>query len=95
MSLTKYLKRANYAFLLTEYEKQRLAYCDYEVPMRDMLLQVAYMQPLLLNRGKNIFAYLGLSALGGYEELNEEKSLLLEWGYTSWPLTACLWWGGA
>lgn len=26
--------------------------------------------------GKNIFAYLGLSALGGYEELNEEKPLL-------------------
>ena len=44
--------------------------------MRDMLLQLGYMQPLLSDRGKNIFAYLGLSALGGYEELNEEKSLL-------------------
>ena len=43
----KYLKRANYAFLLTEYEELRLAYCDYEVPMRDMLLRVVYMQPLL------------------------------------------------
>lgn len=73
---TKYLKRANYAFFLAEYEKQRLAYRDYEVPMRDMLLQVGYIQPLLSNRGRNIFAYLGLSALGGYEELNEEKSLL-------------------
>ena len=34
------------------------------------------MQPLFSDRGKNIFTYLGLSALGGYEELNEEKSLL-------------------
>ena len=76
VSLTKYLKRANYAFLLAEYEEQRLAYRDYEVPMRDVLLQVGYMQPLLSDRGKNIFAYLGLSALGGYEGLNEEKPLL-------------------
>lgn len=76
VSLTKYLKRASYAFLLAEYEVQRLAYRDYEVPMRDVLLQVGYMHPLLSDRGKNIFIYLGLSALGGYEELNEEKSLL-------------------
>ena len=44
--------------------------------MRDVLLQLGYMQPLLSDRGKNIFIYLGASALGGYEELNEEKSLL-------------------
>ena len=34
------------------------------------------MHLLFSDRGKNIFTYLGLSALGGYEELNEEKSLL-------------------
>ena len=76
VSLTQYLKRANYAFLLGEYEEQRLTYRAYEVPMCDILLQVGYMHPLLSDRGKNIFTYLGLSALGGYEELNEEKSLL-------------------
>lgn len=76
VSLTKYLKRASYAFLLAEYEELRLAYCGYEVPMRDVLLQLGYMQPLLSDRGKNIFTCLGLSALGGYEELNEEKSSL-------------------
>lgn len=38
VSLTKYLKRANYAFLLAEYEEQRLTYRAYEVPMRDVLL---------------------------------------------------------
>ena len=76
VSLTKYLKRASYAFLMAEYEEQRLAYRDYEVPMRDVLLQVGYMQPILSDRGKNIFAYLGISALGGYEALNEERSLL-------------------
>lgn len=43
VSLTRYLKRASYAFLLAEYEEQRLAYRDYEVPMRDVLLQLGYM----------------------------------------------------
>ena len=71
-----YLKRASYAFLLAEYEEQRLAYRDYDVPMRDMLLQLGYMHPLLSDRGKNIFTYLGLSALGGYEEVNEGQMLL-------------------
>lgn len=76
VSLTKYLKRENYAFISAEYEEQSLPYRTYQVPMRDMLLQVGYMQPILSDRGKNIFAYLGISALGGYEELNEEKFLL-------------------
>ncbi len=76
VSLTKYLKRENYAFLSAEYEEQSLPYRTYQVPMRDMLLQVGYMQPILSDRGKNIFTYLGISALGGYEELGEEKSLL-------------------
>lgn len=76
VSLTKYLKRENYAFISAEYEEQSLPYRTYQVPMRDMLLQVGYMQPILSDRGKNIFAYLGISALGGYEELGEEKSLL-------------------
>lgn len=76
VSLTKYLKRENYAFLSAEYEEQRLPYRSYQVPLRDMLLHIGYMQPILSDRGKNIFFYGGLSALGGYEELNGEKSLL-------------------
>lgn len=44
--------------------------------MRDVLLQLGYIQSLLSDRGKNIFIYLGVSAIGGYEELNKEKSLL-------------------
>lgn len=76
VSLTKYLRRENYAFLSAEYEEQSLPYRSYQVPLRDMLLQVGYMQPILSDRGKNIFVYAGVSALGGYEELNDEKPLL-------------------
>lgn len=76
VSLTKYLKRENYAFLSFEYEEQSLPYRTYQVPLRDMILQVGYMQPILSDRSKNIFVYAGVSALGGYEELNDEKPLL-------------------
>lgn len=76
LSLTHYFKRANYAFVTAEYEQQSLPYRTYFVPLRDALLHIGYMQPILSDRGKNIFGYLGVSALGGYEELNEEKKLL-------------------
>jgi hypothetical protein len=76
VSITRYLKRENYAFVLAEYEQQALPYRTYCVPMREALLHLGYMQPILSDRGKNIFGYLGLSALCGYEELNDGKPLL-------------------
>ena len=76
VSLTRYLKRENYAFVLAEYEQQNMPYRAYEVKLKDALLQVGYMLPLLSDRGKNVFLYGGISALGGYEELNEDKKLL-------------------
>ena len=44
--------------------------------LKDALLQVGYMHPILSDNGKNVFLYGGISALGGYEELNEDKELL-------------------
>ena len=76
VSLTRYLKRENYAFALAEYEQQNMPYREYEVKLKDTLLQVGYMHPILSDNGKNVFLYGGISALGGYEELNEDKKLL-------------------
>ena len=76
MSLTRYLKRENYAFVLAEYEQQNMPYRSYNVKLKDVLLQVGYMHPVLSDRGKNVFLYGGISALGGYEQLNEDKKLL-------------------
>lgn len=76
VSLTRYLERANYVFVGIEYEQQNLTYRSYNIPMRDVLLQMGYMHPILSDRGKNVFLYGGISALGGYEELNEDKKLL-------------------
>ena len=76
VSLTRYLGRANYVFVGIEYEQQNLTYRSYNIPMRDVLLQMGYMHPILSDRGKNVFLYGGISALGGYEELNEDKKLL-------------------
>jgi len=53
-----------------------MPYRSYNVKLKDALLQVGYMHPVLSDRGKNVFLYGGISALGGYEQLNEDKKLL-------------------
>ena len=76
ISLTRYLKRENYTFVGVEYEQQNMPYRSYNVKLKDALLQVGYMHPVLSDRGKNVFLYGGISVLGGYEQLNEDKKLL-------------------
>ena len=76
LSLTRYLKRENYAFMGMEYEQQNMPYQDYNVKLKDALLHLGYMHPILSDNGKNVFFYGGISALGGYEELNEDKQFL-------------------
>ena len=76
ISLPRYLKKENYTFVMAEYEQQNMPYRSYNVKLKDALLQVGYMHPILSDKGKNAFLYAGISALGGYEELNEDKKLL-------------------
>ena len=76
VSLTRYLKRENYTFVGVEYEQQNMPYRDYGVKLKDALLHLGYMHPILSDNGKNVFFYGGISALGGYEQLNEDKKLL-------------------
>ena len=76
ISLTRYLKRENYTFVGVEYEQQKMPYRSYNVKLKDALLQVGYMHPIVSDNGKNVFLYGGISALGGYEQLNEDKKLL-------------------
>ena len=76
VSLTRYLKRENYSFVRVEYEQQNMPYRSYNVNLKDALLQVGYMHQILSDNGKNVFLYGGISALGGYEEINEDQKLL-------------------
>ena len=64
-SLTRSLGRENYTFVMAEYEQQNMPYRDYNVKLKDALLQVGYMHPVLSDNGKNVFLYAGISALGG------------------------------
>ena len=75
-SLTRYLGRENYTFVMAEYEQQNMPYRSYNVKLKDALLHLGYMHPIVSDNGKNVFLYGGISALGGYEELNEDKKLL-------------------
>ena len=64
--LSHYLKRDKYTFVSAGYEQQALSYRSYQVPLRDYLVQMGYAHPLLSDKGKNVFFYLGTSALVGY-----------------------------
>ena len=75
-SLTRYLGRENYTFVMAEYEQQNMPYRSYDVKLKDALLHLGYMHPIVSDNGKNVFLYGGISALGGYEQLNEDKKLL-------------------
>ena len=75
-SLTRYLKKENYTFVEVEYEQQNMPYRSYNVKLKDALLHLGYMHPIVSDNGKNVFLYGGISALGGYEQLNEDKKLL-------------------
>ena len=76
ISLPRYLKKENYTFVMAEYEQQNMPYRSYNVKLKDALLQVGYMHPILSDNGKNVLLYSGISVLGGYEEINEDQKLL-------------------
>ena len=76
VSLSHYLKRGKYTFLSAGYEQQALSYRSYQVPLRDYLVQMGYAHPLLSDKGKNVFFYLGTSAVAGYEDINKGEKLL-------------------
>ena len=76
LSLSHYLKRGKYTFVSAGYEQQALSYRSYQVPLRDYLVQMGYAHPLLSDKGKNVFFYLGTSAVAGYEDINKGEKLL-------------------
>ena len=76
LSLSHYLKRGKYTFVSAGYEQQALSYRSYQVPLRDYLVQMGYAHPLLSDKGKNVFLYLGTSAVAGYEDINKGEKLL-------------------
>ena len=76
ISFPRYLKKENYTFVMAEYEQQNMPYRSYIVKLKDALLQVGYMHPILSDNGKNVLLYGGISVLGGYEEINEDQKLL-------------------
>ncbi len=57
VSLTHYLGRENYTFVMAEYEQQNMPYRSYNVKLKDALLQMGYMHPVLSDNGKNVFLY--------------------------------------
>lgn len=71
LSLTHNLKHGRYSYLSAVYASELIRYRTYDVPMQNYLVEAGYLHPLFSDRGKNIFAYLGGSAIVGYEDINK------------------------
>lgn len=56
ISLTRYLKRENYTFVLAEYEQQNMPYRSYDVKLKDALLQVGYMTLFFPTEARTYFS---------------------------------------
>lgn len=74
--LSRYLKRENYTFMSIEYQTQDIPYRSYNVAMQDILANIGYMHPLFSDKGKNVLAYIGMSAVCGYEQMNNGEKIL-------------------
>ena len=71
---SRYLGRENHTLVMAEYEQQNMPYRSFNVKLKDALLQVGYMHPILSDKGKNIFLYGGKSALGGNDNGTVSKT---------------------
>lgn len=70
--LSQYLRRFNYWFVGGEYrQRQNCTYARYSIPVQEYLLQLGYMHPILVDARKTLLIYGGLSATGGYQEINK------------------------
>ena len=78
---SRYLGREKHTFVMAEYEQQNMPYRSYNVKLKDALLQVGYMHPVLSDKGKNIFLYGGITALGGNDNVMVSKT------HDRYPLT--------
>lgn len=71
VELSQYIKRASYWFAGVEYRQRYSSYSHYRVPVQEYLISGGYMHPVIVDPRKTVLVYAGLSATGGYQELNK------------------------
>lgn len=76
VEMSQYLKRASYWFAGVEYRQRDSSYAHYKVPIQEYLINGGYMYPVLVDPRKTVLLYAGISATGGYQEINKGERWL-------------------
>lgn len=76
IAVATYTKNANRWVVGAEYLEKRFDYKSRLYPVSEITGEAGYYMKFLSDPGKNVFASLGLSALGGYESVNWGQYLL-------------------
>lgn len=80
---SQYFKSRNYYFVGGEFRHRNYRYQSLNIPVEEYLLHAGYMHPVLVDYSKTVLLYLGLSATGGYQELNRGVRTLENGGVLS------------
>lgn len=78
LSLTINHKRANHWLVGLEYSNKHFAYRHEQIPVETFAFEGGYMVNLFADASKNVLLNTGVSAVGGYEIINRNESLLYD-----------------
>lgn len=78
VSLTINHKRANHWLVGLEYSKKYFAYRAEQIPVETIAFEGGYMVNIFTDAGKNLLLNTGITAVGGYEVVNQSEILLYD-----------------
>lgn len=77
-SLVIFSKKGNYMLYSLEYSKNSVPYKSIKIPVENYTAEVGYSFNILANRTKSFMVNTSLSAMGGYEYINQGEDLLYD-----------------
>lgn len=76
--LVIFSKKGNYMLYSLEYSKTLVPYKSIKIPVENYTAEVGYSFNILANRTKSFMVNTNLSAMGGYEYINQGEDLLYD-----------------
>lgn len=74
LAIVVYAKKGNYFLYSLEYSKSINDYKTFKIPIENYLGEIGYSLNLISNRTKSLMINSSISAVGGYENINRDKT---------------------
>jgi hypothetical protein len=76
--ITVFAKKGNYMLYSLEYSKNSVPYKSVKIPIENYIAEAGYSFNILANRTKNFMVNTSISAMGGYEHINQGEEMLYD-----------------